>query len=69
MVPYALHGGDPLDLFRINEFSERIRADYAKGGFFESLIQKHMLENPEYLEMRYVADEEKAGREEEEEIA
>lgn len=34
MVPYALHGGDPLSLFKINEFSERIRAEFAAGGLF-----------------------------------
>lgn len=28
MVPYALHGGDPLSLFKINEFSSRIREDF-----------------------------------------
>jgi len=68
MVPYALHGGDPLDLFRINEFSERIRDDYAKGGFFEGLIEKHMLSNPHYLEMRYTADDQLAAREEQNEV-
>ena len=38
LVPYALHGGDPLSIFKINEFSQRIREDFEKGGFFESLI-------------------------------
>jgi len=56
MVPFALHGGDPLDLFRISEFCDRLRDDYAKGGFFEALIEKHMLKNPHYLELKYVAD-------------
>lgn len=45
MVPYALHGGNPLDMFRINEFSDRMREDYARGGFFEGLIDKHLIQN------------------------
>lgn len=42
MVPYALHGGNPLSLFKINEYSQRIRDDFAKGGLFEGLIDKHL---------------------------
>lgn len=42
MVPYAIHGGDPLSLFKINEFSSRIREDFKKGGLFEGLIDKHL---------------------------
>jgi Zn-dependent M16 (insulinase) family peptidase len=38
MVPQAVHGGDPLSLFKINEFSIRIRSDFDKGGLFEGLI-------------------------------
>ena len=64
MVPYALHGGDPLDIFRINEFSERIRADYDNGGFFEGLIKKHLLTNPHYLELLYMPDPDLAAKEE-----
>jgi Zn-dependent M16 (insulinase) family peptidase len=49
MTPYSLHGGDPLDLFRINEFSNKIREDYNKGGLFEGLIEKHLTNNRHYL--------------------
>jgi Zn-dependent M16 (insulinase) family peptidase len=38
LVPYALHGGDPLTVFKINEFSQRIRDDFKKGKFFEGLV-------------------------------
>ncbi len=34
IVPYNLHGGDPLSLFKINEYSQRIREDFKKGGSF-----------------------------------
>ena len=64
MVPYALHGGDPLSLFRINEFSNKIREDYAKGDLFEKLIDKHLKSNPHYLRLMYTADDQKASKEE-----
>ena len=49
MIPYALHGGDPLSLFKINEFSERIREDFQRGGLFENLVDKHLYKNRHYL--------------------
>lgn len=55
MVPYALHGGDPLDLFKINEFSTRIREDF-ENGKFEELIDNHMLNNPHFLKLMYTPD-------------
>jgi presequence protease len=64
MTPYSLHGGDPLDLFRINEFSNKIREDFNKGDLFESLIEKHLLNNRHYLQLLYTADPKKADREE-----
>ena len=64
MTPYSLHGGDPLDLFRINEFSNKIREDYNKGGLFEGLIEKHLTNNRHYLQLMYTADPKKAAREE-----
>lgn len=65
MVPYALHEGDPLVMFKINEFSERIRADFEKGGLFEGLIQKHLTTNDHHLKLFYKPDAQKADREEE----
>jgi len=49
MTPYTLHGGDPLDLFKINEYSNRIKKDFEKGDLFERLIEKHLLDNRHYL--------------------
>lgn len=69
MVPYALHGGDPLNLFRINEYSARIREDFEKGGLFEGLIEKHLAGNKHYLKMLYSPDSTKAEREEKEDKA
>ena len=64
MVPYALHEGDPLNLFKINEFSARIREDFANGGLFEGLIEKHLAKNNHFLKLLYTPDSGKAGREE-----
>ena len=63
MVPYALHGGDPLSLFKISEFSERIRSEF-DDGLFQRLIEKHLLKNSHYLKMLYVPDKTKAEKEE-----
>jgi presequence protease len=64
LVPYALHGGDPLTVFKVDEFSKRIREDFKKGKFFEALIDKHMLNNPHYLRLLYTPDPKKAEKEE-----
>ena len=64
MVPYALHDGDPLDMFKINEFSAQIREEYANGGLFEGLIEKHLTRNKHFLKMLYSPDETKADKEE-----
>jgi Zn-dependent M16 (insulinase) family peptidase len=68
MVPYALHGGDPLSLFQINEFSKRIRVDYEKGGLFEGLIKRHLATNSHFLRLLYTPDSKKAEKEEAREI-
>ena len=64
MVPYALHGGDPLSMFKINEYSARVRDDFSKGGFFENLVDKHLLNNKHYLKLKYTPDSSKASVEE-----
>lgn len=56
MVPYALHGGDPLSMFKINEFSQRIREDFAKGHLFEGLIEKNILNNTHKLTLLMIPD-------------
>lgn len=64
LVPYALHGGDPLTVFKINEFSLRIREDFEKGKFFENLIDKYLLKNSHYLRLLYTPDPNKSEKEE-----
>ena len=64
MVPYALHEGDPLDMFKINEYSARIREEFANGGLFEGLIEKHLTKNKHYLKMLYTPDDKKADKDE-----
>jgi Zn-dependent M16 (insulinase) family peptidase len=64
MVPFALHGGDPLSIFKINDYSIKIREDFEKGDLFESLIDKHLKSNPHYLRLFYTADDQKATKEE-----
>jgi Zn-dependent M16 (insulinase) family peptidase len=64
MVPYALHGGDPLSIFRINEYSARIREDFKKGGLFEGLVKKHLIGNNHKLNLLAVPDPEVGPKEE-----
>lgn len=68
MVPLALHGGDPLSIFKINDYSIKIREDFEKGGLFEGLIEKHLKSNPHYLRLFYTADDQKAKKDEASEI-
>jgi Zn-dependent M16 (insulinase) family peptidase len=68
MVPHALHGGDPLNMFKINDYSIRIREEFEKGGLFEGLIDKHLANNSHYLRLMYTADATKADRDEKAEV-
>ena len=63
MVSQSLHGGDPLNLFKINEYSQRIRSDFKKGGLFEGLIDKHLNSNPHFLRLYYTPDDKKDAKE------
>ena len=62
MVPYCLYGGDPLDVFKINELSERIRADFKQGNLFESLIEKYFLNNNHMLKLQHIPDKTEAEK-------
>ncbi len=57
LVPYVLHGGDALSMFKINDFSNKIREDFKKGGLFENLIKKHLIDNPHELKLMMIPDE------------
>jgi Zn-dependent M16 (insulinase) family peptidase len=64
LVPYALHDGDPLTVFKVDEFSKRIREDFNKGGLFEGLIEKHLIKNSHFLRLYYTPDSTKADKDE-----
>lgn len=64
MVPYALHGGDPLSLFKINEFSQKIRDDFKKGGLFEGLVKKYLIDNTHKMSLLAIPDQEVGPKEE-----
>ena len=57
MVPFCLHGGDPLSFFKIDEYSRRVRAEFDEGGLFEGLIKKYILDNTHYLRLVSLPDE------------
>jgi Zn-dependent M16 (insulinase) family peptidase len=63
MISHSLHEGDPMNLFRINEFSQQIRKDF-KQGLLQDLVDKHLLQNKHYLRLYYTADEKKTEKEE-----
>lgn len=64
MVPYMLHGGDPLSFFKINDYSQRIREDFQRGGLFENLIKKYLLDNNNQLKLLLVPDSTIAAKDE-----
>ena len=64
MVPYVLHNGDPLSIFKINEFSQRIRDDFKKGGLFEGLVKKYLIDNTHKLNLLAIPDTEVGPKEE-----
>lgn len=56
MTSYTLHDGDPLDVFKLNEYLVRIRKDY-NNGIFEQLIQKYLIKNPHKLILKFIPDD------------
>ena len=64
MVPYALHGGDPLSIFKINDYSARIREDFKKGDLFQNLVKKYLLDNNHKLSLLAIPDPEVGPKEE-----
>ena len=45
LLPAMVYGGNPADFLRLNEKIARLRTELAKGGFFESKIREHFLDN------------------------
>ena len=54
-------------MFRINEYSQRIRDDYKKGGLFEGLIRKYLMDNTHRVKLVAIPDQEVGPKEEKEE--
>jgi Zn-dependent M16 (insulinase) family peptidase len=64
MVPFFLHNGDPLSFFKIDEYSKRVREEFKKGGLFEGLIKKYLIDNNHKLRIISTPDVNLASREE-----
>lgn len=62
MVPFCLHGGDPLSFFEIDEYSKRIRAEFSQGGLFQGLIKKYLIDNDHKLRLLLVPDSKEAAK-------
>lgn len=60
LVPFCLHGGDPLHFFKIDEYSKRVRAEFDQGQLFENLIRKYLLDNNHRLRL-YMRPDTKEG--------
>ena len=50
--------------FKINEYSQKIREEFNKGGLFEGLIEKHLVKNNHLLKLFYTPDGKKTEKEE-----
>ena len=57
MVPFCLHGGDPLSFFKIDEYSKQMRQEFKSGRLFQDLIKKYLLDNNHKLRILHVPDE------------
>lgn len=64
-----LHGAVPSETVSINEQLIRLRADLEKGGLFEGLIQKHLIDNQHRVTFVMNPDAEYAAREQQDEDA
>jgi Zn-dependent M16 (insulinase) family peptidase len=58
MIPNIIHDGDPLSVLRVTEFATRIRADFQKGQFFESLVKTFLVDNTHRLKLIMIPDPE-----------
>lgn len=58
LIPFMNHNGDPLSLLRINEIIQEVRARVEKGGYFEGLIKKYMIENNHRVKLIMTPDSE-----------
>jgi len=59
-----LHGGDPLDVLNFSEQLGRLRKDVERGGFFEGLIRKWLLDNTHRVTLVLQPDTDMGARQE-----
>lgn len=66
-LPALQHGIDPFDDLRIDEMFRQIRTGALEQGYFEQLIQEHLLDNPATVEIILSPDPLKIERADQEE--
>ncbi len=64
-----LYGGDPLRALRLDEDLEQLSVGRARGGFFENMIQRELLDNPHRVLISLTPDPQVQERQAEEERA
>jgi hypothetical protein len=57
LMPVWIHGGDPAEDLDVTGFVRWIRAEIARGGFFESLIREELLDNAHRATVRMVPED------------
>lgn len=62
-----LHGSNPSDVISLNEYLERLRKDLSSGPLFQTLIKKHLIDNPHQLTFIVHPDAEYSAREQKKE--
>ena len=55
MISYTVHDEDPLVIFNLKEYLEKIRKDY-KEDLFKKLIKKYLLQNSHKVVMDFIPD-------------
>jgi len=58
LISFMNHNGDPLSVLKINETLQEIRNRIEKGGYFEGLVKKYLIENPHRVKLIMTPDAE-----------
>lgn len=51
------HGGEAVKILQFDNYFKQLNAELAKGGFFESLIRKYLLNNPHKVLFKLIPDQ------------
>ncbi len=57
------HGGDPIETLLIDDPIERLKREVASGPFFETLLQRYLIDNPHQVTLVLYPDPELAAME------